>query len=488
MKKSIGINAVINGAKTVLSLFFPLITYPYITRILQAEAIGQYNFSYSFINCFYILAALGIATYGIREGSRIRDDVNRLSEFVSEVYTINVLSTITSYILLVLFLTFFDKLKTYSSIIAVLSITMMFTTIGCEWVLTIYEEYFYITLRTISFLVFSTALMFLLVKNKEDVVVYAGILVLSNSGGNILNYFAARRKCKIKIMFNRNIARHIKPIIILSANNIATTIYVHSDILILGLYTSDYHTGIYTLSSKIYSIIKQVLSAMIIVSIPRFSWLLGKNDTEGYQKLASRLINTFILLVFPCVVGLFALSGQIVLVISTNEFLPAIVPLRILSFALIFCIFTWFYTSCVLIPHNKEKAVLISTSVAASINVILNLFFIPVLGESAAAITTVIAEATSLCICLIYSKGLVRFMIYAKDIISIILGCIAIFFVCMLTIKFIKSSIISSVVSFFGSVTVYSIILLIFKNGSLLYALNFIKNIMFKKHSNFVSQ
>ena len=476
MKKSIGLNAMINGLKTILSLLFPLITYPYITRVLQVEAIGQYNFSHSFINYFYLLAALGVSTYAIREGSRLRDDANRLSEFASEVFTINVISTSVSYLLLFLSILLFDKLKPYSSIIAVLSVTMLFTTLGCEWILTIYEEYLYIAVRTIIFLTFSLVLMFLLVKSKEDVVIYAGILVLSNSGANIINYFSARRRCAIKLAITPRIKHHLKPILILCANSIATTIYVNSDIVVLGLLTTDYNVGIYTLSSKIYSIIKQVLSAMIIVSIPRFSWLLGNNNTEGYQNLASRLINTLVTFVFPCAVGLFALSKEVILTISTNEFLPAIAPLRILCAALFFCMFTWFYTSCILIPHKKEKIVLISTTIAAALNVILNFVLIPILHESAAAITTVVAEATSLIICFIYSKDLVKIKIAVNDAISIVVGCAAILIVCTLCRAGIASPVGTVITAIAGSAVAYTIVLWIFKNSSLHYVVAIVRD------------
>ena len=472
MRKSIGLNAVINGLKTILSLIFPLITYPYIARILQVEAIGQYNFSQSFISYFYLLAALGVPTYAIREGSRLRDDVKRLSAFASEVFTINIISTVISYCLLIISVIIFDKLRPYSLIIAVLSVTMLFTTMGCEWILTLYEEYLYIAIRTIVFLVVSLVLMFLLVKDKEDVVIYAGILVLSNSGANIINYFSARSKCRIKITTKPQFKCHLKPILILFANSIATTVYVNSDIIILGLLTSDYHTGIYTLSSKIYSIIKQVLSAIVIVSIPRFSWLLGNKDIEGYHNLASRLINTLITFVFPCAVGLFSLSKEVILTISTDEFLPAIIPLRLLCVALLFCMFTWFYTSCVLIPHKKEKIVLVSTMIAASANVILNIILIPVLHESAAAITTVIAEATSFLICFFLSKRLVKIQTTIKDIISIIVGCIGIYFICHITRTNITYSLGTVAISVFGSVIVYTIILCLFKNSSIVYMIS----------------
>ena len=142
-KKSIGINAVINGGKTMLSVIFPLITFPYISRILEVDNLGRYNFSHSVIDYFYLLSSLGIGTYAVREGTRYRNSRKEISRFTSEVFTINVFSTVVSYLILCLTMLFSDKLHEYASIIMVLSVSMIFTTIGCEWVYTIYEEYLY---------------------------------------------------------------------------------------------------------------------------------------------------------------------------------------------------------------------------------------------------------------------------------------------------------------------------------------------------------
>ena len=77
-EKSIKLNAVLNVMKTVLSLVFPLITFPYITRVLQVNAIGKYDFSVSVISYFSLIAALGITTYAVREGTKYRGDQEKI--------------------------------------------------------------------------------------------------------------------------------------------------------------------------------------------------------------------------------------------------------------------------------------------------------------------------------------------------------------------------------------------------------------------------
>ncbi len=98
--KSLGLNAFLNGLRSVLNIIFPIITFPYVSRVLSVGEIGKYNFSNSFIQYFILIAGLGIATYSVREGAKFRGDRQRLSEFASQVFSINIISTIGAYVLL----------------------------------------------------------------------------------------------------------------------------------------------------------------------------------------------------------------------------------------------------------------------------------------------------------------------------------------------------------------------------------------------------
>ncbi len=467
-KKSIGINAVINGGKTMLSVIFPLITFPYISRILEVDNLGRYNFSHSVIDYFYLLSSLGIGTYAVREGTRYRNSRKEISRFTSEVFTINVFSTVVSYLILCLTMLFSDKLHEYASIIMVLSVSMIFTTIGCEWVYTIYEEYLYIAIRTVVFQIISLILLFVFVREKDDVLWYAAVIVVSNSGANVINLLGLKKYCTIHICLNKRIFTHLIPVLVLFANSIATRIYVNSDITILGFLTSDYNVGIYTIASKIYSIAKQVLSAVIIVSIPRLSLLWGQNRKKEYAVLANRILYILVTFVVPASIGMFCLSKEIILVVSTEKFISANTPLRILCLALLVCLFNWFFTSCILIPGKKEKFVLLATAVSALINVILNFILIPYFEESAAAVTTLVAEACSLIICLWNSKDLIKIEIRWKDIISTVFGCAFIYMGCMLIKSFNLTPLICMLSSVAVSVIGYMCILLVLKNQSLI--------------------
>ena len=163
-KKSLSVNAFLNGLRSVLNLIFPLITFPYVSRVLSVEGIGIFNFSNIYVGYFLLIAGLGVATYAVREGAKYRDNKELLSKFASQVFTINIYSTIIAYVLLLLSLIIFKSLHTYVLAILIFSLQIVFTTVGTEWVYTIYEDYSYITIRSIAFKIISILLLFIFVR------------------------------------------------------------------------------------------------------------------------------------------------------------------------------------------------------------------------------------------------------------------------------------------------------------------------------------
>ena len=125
-QKSIKRNAILTTVKTLLSLLAPIITFPYISRVLSVESLGKYNFSSSVVSYFVLLAGLGISTYAVREGAKIREDREEISRFLSEIWVINIVSTIVAYILLILCIAFINKLVSYRIIILIVSLNILF--------------------------------------------------------------------------------------------------------------------------------------------------------------------------------------------------------------------------------------------------------------------------------------------------------------------------------------------------------------------------
>ena len=467
-KKSLGLNAFLNGLRSVLNLFFPLITFPYVSRILSVSGIGIYNFSNTYVNYFILISGLGIATYAVREGAKYREDKNKINIFVSQVFSLNMIATIIAYVLLLLSLMIFRNLHNYISCILIFSLQILFTTLGTEWIYTIYEDYTYITVRSIIFKIISIILLFLLVRKPTDYLIYAAITVFSAVGSNLLNFIHARNFVHIKLTLNTNWRYHLKPVLVIFASAIAITIYVSSDTTILGVLKNDYAVGIYSTSVKIYQIAQSLLSALLTVTIPRLAFLWGKKRINEYNQVLSKVIDSLGILVLPAAVGLIILSQEVVLIIASEKYLPAVNSLRIISWAIIFSIFAWIFSDCVLIPAKRENLVLRNTIVTAIENIILNFILIPFISYDGTSLSTVIAEFTVMIMHGYSCRDIIKPVIFKKDtlknLLDSIIGCVGIVVICLLCDMGFKSLWLKTIFSVVLSVIMYGAILILLKN------------------------
>lgn len=467
-EKSIKINMLLNGIKGFLGVLFPLISFPYVSKILGAENIGKYNFVNSVISYFALLAALGINIYAVREGSKYRDNKEKLNNYVSEIFTINIISTIISYLILFLLVIFIPKLTKYSILILILSSQIIFQTIGIEWMYSIYEDYKYITIRSIIFQLLSLLLLFLFVKSKSDLYIYAFITVISGMAASILNFIYSRRYCKVSITKNFNFKKHMKPILIFFATTVTISIYVNSDITILGFLTSDYNVGIYSVSTKIYTIIKSLLASIVVVSIPRFSALLGQKRIDEFKSTATDIYKTLLTLIIPAIIGIIVLSREIILIISDITYIDATYSLILLSIAMFFCLGAYFWGQAMLIPLKKENIVFKITVISAIVNIVLNLILIPIFKENAAALTTIIAEAIAFIFCKHKSQKIIKLNSFNKIFIKSLLGSIPIVIIGFIVKKYIYNLFLSCFVIVTFSIIAYILIEILLKNEIIL--------------------
>lgn len=466
-RKSVKTNALLNGFKSLINLLFPLITFPYISRILSVNGMGIYNFSYTYVGYFTLIAGLGINTYAVREGSKYRDDLKKIEEFSGQVFSINIISTIISYFLLLLSLVLFKNLQIYIQCILIFSLQIFFTTIGTEWLYTIYEDYAYITIRSIIFKVFSVILLFIFVKNKNDYLIYASITVIATVGSNILNYLHSKSLVHIKFTLKIDWREHIKPIMIIFASAIMVNLFAFSDTTILGLIKNEFAVGLYSVSVKFYSIADNMITAILIVTIPRLANLLGNKHMNQYYKLLSKLMDTLNIIAIPAVAGLILMGKRIVIIVSGSKYSSSALSLQIMALAIIFSIFSWIFSDCVLIPGKKEKLLLRSTVITAIFNIGCNLLIIPLLSYNGAALTTVLSEFLAMILNGYYGWPIIRKVINQSrfnNMLGALVGVVGIGIVCISSNILIKNNFLCVLVAIPFSTLIYFLILILIKN------------------------
>lgn len=446
-------NAFLNVIKQICSILFPLITYPYISRILGSSSYGIYSFADSIVSYAVLVADLGVTTYAVREGAKIRDNQNEINDFASEVFSINIISTLIAYALLVIATFASARIMADKNVVFIRSLIILFTTVGMDWINNSYEDFKYITIRYIAFQTISLVLMFIFVRSSKNLYAYTLITVIAAGGGNLLNIIYIRKYVHVKLKFSR-LKQHIKPILILFANNVAVTIYVNSDITMLGFYSSNNAVGVYSLASKIYNLAKLMINAVVMVMVPRLSYVV--NQKEKYEQYVFSTAKYLIYICLPIVCGFAILSKQILYIVGGNEYLTGSMSLSILSFAIIGAVGGSFFSNCVLLEYKKEKFILISTSISAVLNVGINIFMIPKFGINGAAITTLIAECVACVLEAIYSRKFISISkLISKDYIYCFIGSISVLVICCLIKSIISAPIMCVLVSGFLSAVVY---------------------------------
>lgn len=479
-QRSIKINAILNVIKQSMSVLFPLITYPYVSRVLGADNLGRYSFSDSIVQIIITLSLIGIPTYAVREGSMIRNEKKKIKDFCSEVFTINILSALLSYAVLFIMVMTIERFRIENVFILILSVNIMSRCLGRDWLNSIYEDYLYISLRFILVHIISLILILIFVKAPEDLPRYVVIMAASELFGNVLNMYYTHKKIPYALKLTKDSVKHLKSILILFCSSVATTIYIRSDIAVLGFLKSDSDVGVYTMSSKIYTIVKNMMNAVITVAIPRLSFYLGRNSDDGkreYNKLLNNLCNILFLILFPAAVGLFCLSGDAMYILGGDEFQRGRMSLRILCVAMMFAVFGCFFAHAVLIINRHEKIFFKATVFSALMNISLNFVFIPLMGIDGAALTTAISE-----LCIVIYCGLAARKHYNSDkeklikyAATTILECILIVVISFL-VKLLPIGLAARVILTIGfSLTVYLIVLVVTKNEILFDVISKIK-------------
>ena len=439
-QKSLKKNSIYSIVKTGSSILFPLITFPYISRVLQTENVGKINFGLSIVSYFSLMASLGITTYAIRECSGVREDRKKLSNTASQIWSINIITTIIAYFALLITLLCYRKLDNYRLLIVIQSFSIIFITLGADWLNQAMEDFRYITFRTVVFQIISLVLMFIFVHNPEDYLKYALISLVSSSGASLVNIWYRRRYCKVGFIMDIKNGiewrKHMMPILYLFVMILAQTIFNSVDSTMLGLVHGDFEVGIYSAAHKITNIINQVVGSLLWVIMPRMSYYFAEKKYDEVNKLLRKVLGFNLLFGLPCGVGCFVLADDIIRIVAGNAYIKAAPVLQILMIGFVFSLIGGnFLGNAILLPSKQEKYYMVVCCITALVNVIGNYIFIPFWGSKAAAGTTAVCALTILILLLFKVDKNVKLTHIGRLVISPIIGCIGIILVCILAKK-----------------------------------------------------
>lgn len=376
---------------SLANLLFPVLSFPYVSRVLGPEGIGKVQFTYSFAMYFALVASLGIPIYGMREIARRKNDPQARSLVFSELLWINVgmsAALTVIYFLVVSFLPYFAadrQLFLASGLLVLLSFSYI------EWLYTGLEEFKFIALRSVLFKVIGLALMYTFVRERADFNAYLLIMIFSFLGNNLLSLFLSRYRVKL-VFRGLQWRRHLVPLLMILSTTFATSMYTEMDTVLLGLLADDQTVGLYTAAVKLSKIIIPFVTSMGVVLVPRIAKYFAEENLEGVQTALDENFRFLAFFSVPIALGLALFAPEFILLFSGKEFLPATASMQLLSFLPVVIGFGHLFLCLILIPAGKNKEMLFSVVCGMLMSVLLNLTLVPVWKEVGSSVANLSAE------------------------------------------------------------------------------------------------
>lgn len=390
-QKSIKKNYIYNLAYQILTVITPLITTPYLSRVLGASGIGIYSFASSIVTYFVLFATLGTATYGQREISYVQDNREKRTEVF---WNTEILSCISTLIILVLYGLYVVVFSGNIAIYAIFSMNIISVALDITWLYRGMEEFGQIVFRNILFRIMNVILIFLFVRSSSDVGKYVLIMCLVPLLGMMSLWSSL-----LKIVDRPN-WRKIKPftnlrvILSLFVPTIAISIYTVLDKTMIGVITGlEAENGYYEQAMKLSQIVLSVVTALGTVMIPRIGYHYEKREIEVVRNYMYRSYRFVWLLGIPLCFGIIAVAPNVVPWFFGDGFDKVIPLLSILSFLILAIGINNVTGMQYLIPTGRQNVFTFTVVIGACVNFVLNLILIRKYQSVGAAIASVIAEA-----------------------------------------------------------------------------------------------
>lgn len=480
-QKSLKLNVIMNMILSLSSFIFPLITFPYVSRILLPEGTGKVSFATSLISYFSMFAQLGIPTYGIRACAKVRDDREELTRTAQELLIINLVMSVLSYLALFVAIATVPRLRSDRALYLIMSSTILLTTIGMEWLYKALEQYTYITVRSVIFKFVALIAMFALVHKQSDYVLYGGISILAASASNVFNLINAHKYIGLRPVGNYHFAQHMKPIFVFFAMSCATTVYTNLDTVMLGFMTTDADVGYYNAAVKIKGVLVSVVTSLGTVLLPRAAYYVEKGLMEQFNRIAQKALSFVFLAAVPLMVYFMLFAKEGIFFLSGTAYEGSILPMQIIMPTLLFIGLSNILGIQILVPMGREKVVLYSEIAGAVVDVIINALLIPTFTSAGAAVGTLAAEFVVLAVQYAALRdqvaGMFRQIHYGRITIATVLGIAASLWVKALWLTPFFSLVLSAIL-FFG---VYGIFLLARKEEMVVEIWNMVKGKLIRR-------
>ena len=391
-------NYVYNLLSQLLTIMIPVITTPYVSRVLGAKAIGDFGYTTGIVSYFCMIAMLGTANYAQREIARRHESKNEVSCVFFEILSIRIIMTLFVFICYLFFLNL-PFWRHYRTLFSVQVISFVAWGFDISWLFQGLEQFKVTAIRNSIVKIVSTILILSLVKRESDLVLYTIIYCLSDLIGNITMWPSLKGNLNKVCLSQLKLLRHFKGVWELFIPNIALQLYTVFDKTMLGSLVDTLQVGYYSQAEKIIKIILVAISSLFTVLLPRFSYLSDRHgDVEANNYFVSAVKYTYFMAI-PLTIGCICVSDYFVPVFFGPGY-DEVSPLMKILAILFIVMSIEKLLGTILIAYSKQNIYTTSVVAASIVNIILNLTFILVfqLDAIGVAIASVIAEFVAMLI------------------------------------------------------------------------------------------
>ena len=478
MQKSLFKNALYKITLNFFNLLLPILIGPYVFRALGSEAMGRVKYAESIFNYFFIFASFGVYQYGLREISRIKHDRKKVVNLFTSLFTISIITNITFLIvfLTVSYIGFGDEL--IFPLLLVFAINFILNIFYVEWLNEAFENYDFITIKTIGVKIVYVILLLTFIKSSDDYQWFAILLVLSVLLNNIISFIYVKRK--IEFNFKEiTLLPHIKPLFLVVIFMNGNILYTQLDIFMLGRFVSEKSVSFYVMSQQMMTIISALMLSLVQVTIPRLSFLLGNDNEEEYLSLINRVAKVYFMLLFPASIGLWIISDLAVVVYGGAEYTAAGPVLAIFSFYVIAVGIDRMLSTQVIYAKQKENILVRFIIVCGLLNLVLNIgcIYLGIFTAETAIITTGISTSVLIAVEYIYIRKYLKvaFTLFSSSNLKYLLMSLTFIPVSYVIKMFVSGTFIQFGVLIVANVLVYLTLLIITKDEILHLLLDKVK-------------
>ena len=468
-KKSIKKNYIYNLIYQIVVIIVPLITTPYLSRVLGAENIGIYSYTISITTYFILVGTLGLSLYGQREIAYVQNDKEKRSKVFHELFLLKCYSV--SIALIVFFLVFCIKGE-YTFYYRILILELISVLLDVSWFFQGLEEFKKTVIRNVIVKAVSVIMIFLLVKNPDHLYIYFMIYVLSTFLGNLSLWFYLPKYIQ-KIPFSElKIKKYIKPAIILFIPQIATQIYVVLDKTMIGmLVLNKSEVGFYEQAQKIVKLCIVLSTALGTVMLPRMAATYATGNHEQLLRYLKKSLCVTMMLAFPLMFGVISIADKFVPLFFGDGY-DKVTPIICLMSPIVFFIGLSNVTGTqFLLPTKQQRKYTLSVITGAVTNIVLNLLLIPEHGAIGACVATIAAEFSVTFIQFIMTRKYLNIKTILEISYKYLIAALVMFGVSMLINNVIDNALICIATQIVVSSIVYLLMLIILQDDTFKYVI-----------------